>query len=462
MITSIAVNGFKTLSRFYLELKPGLNILVGPNGSGKTNIISFFEFLAHLVEADASEATSRLGGAGTVFRRVEETYEPNITAQITGCYRLDPHSPFYHRTRRKTAEKFDFRVYDYEFTVLFSSELESVVFTKQSFRYAHSQRFVPAPLEAKQDLEWAIELEISLNKDLIPQAKLKTANPELLDFPFFHTTGSRNKAIAEMQEFLSKTMQAHISIPSTLIRYSPELMPLSEDITGGQTYNIIPSRVKLPEDSAKPPGIARDGSGLSATLYALKKRKVASEDRPWFVFFPFRRGSLKSTTLDTLKSYFHLANDSLYDVDVINDPFDNQLRVSFLVRTGDYNAKVPLSFMSDGTLKWLSLVTAALTASSVFSIEEPENYLHPQMQGQFVSIMREILFKERKNACTLMTTHSETLLNHCKPSELIVVSLSDGRTVAKRCANQRDISYEIDKTGFGLGYYYIAGAVQDD
>jgi recombinational DNA repair ATPase RecF len=46
MITKIQVNGFKSLSGFELKLKPGLNILVGPNGSGKTNIILFFEFLS--------------------------------------------------------------------------------------------------------------------------------------------------------------------------------------------------------------------------------------------------------------------------------------------------------------------------------------------------------------------------------------------------------------------------------
>ena len=34
-ITSIHVDGFNTLSDFRLTLNPGLNILVGPNGSGK-------------------------------------------------------------------------------------------------------------------------------------------------------------------------------------------------------------------------------------------------------------------------------------------------------------------------------------------------------------------------------------------------------------------------------------------
>jgi predicted ATPase len=461
MITSIKVNGFKTLSQFLLQLNPGLNVLVGPNGSGKTNIVSFFEFLAHLVDSDASEATSRLGGAGAIFRRVEDTYEPHISAQLSGCFRFDERALRFHRPRTKAAEKWNFAVYEYAFTLLFSNELESVVLTKQSFQYGLSNRFVITDSKEYKEQKWALELDTSLDQDLTLQAKVKTFDPDLVDFPFYSVRGgSHQKAIKQLEDVLPQLIPANTSVISTIVSFNPQLMHVSEDVTAGQTYNIIPSRVKLPEDSAKPPGIARDGSGLSATLYALKRRKLATEGP--LTFFPHRRRALKSTTLDTLKSYFQLANDSLHDVDVANDPFDNQLRVSFLVRNGEYTAKVPLSFMSDGTLKWLSLVTAALTASSVFSIEEPENYLHPQMQGQFVSIMREILFKERKNACTLMTTHSETLLNHCKPDELIVVSLSDGRTIARRSSNQREISLEIEKTGFGLGYYYISGVVQDE
>ncbi len=117
--------------------------------------------------------------------------------------------------------------------------------------------------------------------------------------------------------------------------------------------------------------------------------------------------------------------------------------------------------MSDGTLKWLALVTAALTTRSVFSIEEPENYLHPEMQAQIVNILREILFRQKNYKFTLMTTHSETLLNRCKPEELIIVSFAKGFTEARRCANADEIHEEIKRTGFGLGYYYINHALQD-
>ena len=463
MITSIQVDGFKTLSEFRLSLNPGLNILVGPNGAGKTNIVSFFEFLAHLVESGPSEATSRLGGAGAVFRRVTDTYQAKITATVTGIYSLDQDNPFGFRVQ-SDEEKGKHAQYEYSFALLFSNDLESVVFTQQRLRYKRTTSSRPPDVEVSATQNWDIDVELTVDQEMKTKAKIRNLTEEVGEFLPFYRPDTKNRvaAIRDAEEFLPKVVTPNTSIPSTIVRFNPRLMLLSEDITGGQTYNIIPSRVKLPEDSAKPPGISSDGSGLSATLYSLKRRNISPDFRPWAFFAPGHERALKRTTLKTLKGYFQLANTSIEDLDISNDPFNNQIRVSFLIKNGDYKATVPLSLMSDGTLKWMTLITAALTVSSVFSIEEPENYLHPQMQGQFIKIMREILFTERKHGCTLMTTHSETLLNHCKPSELIVVSLKNGRTVGVRCASEHDLSDEIEKTGFGLGYYYIAGALQND
>lgn len=461
MITSIAVDGFKTLSGFKLALHPGLNILVGPNGSGKTNIISFFEFLAHIVEKDPSEATSHLGGAGAVFRRVKDSYQPSITASVTGCYPLNEGRAHFGR-RKPKAKGESYALYQYDFTILFSHEMESIVFTSQHFRYKHVGRFISEEDFPSVAKDWDLDLETRLENDLTVTTKVRALKGEVVDyFPFSHSEKSE-LAAKQAEEFFSRMNSPSTAIPSLLIRFTPAMWPLSDDIAGGQTYNIIPSRVKVMEDSAKPPGINSDGSGLSSTLYSLRKRNVRG-DEPFWGFLPHTgRAALKRPSLDTLKSYFQLANSTIQDIDVSNDSFSNQLRVNFKIKNGDYAANVPLSLMSDGTLKWLTLLTAALTASAVFSIEEPENYLHPTMQGQFINIMREILFTEKKHACTLMSTHSETLLNHCKPSELIVVSLRDGRTVPLRCNNEHDISDEIARTGFGLGYYYIAGALQNE
>ena len=43
-IDFVKIQSFKSIREFHLPLKP-INILIGANGSGKSNFIAFFEFL---------------------------------------------------------------------------------------------------------------------------------------------------------------------------------------------------------------------------------------------------------------------------------------------------------------------------------------------------------------------------------------------------------------------------------
>ncbi|MFM2343907.1 MAG: hypothetical protein RLZZ210_515, partial [Pseudomonadota bacterium] len=47
MLSKIHIHGYKSIKELELELKP-INILIGSNGSGKSNFLSFFELLEHL------------------------------------------------------------------------------------------------------------------------------------------------------------------------------------------------------------------------------------------------------------------------------------------------------------------------------------------------------------------------------------------------------------------------------
>ena len=459
MITKIEVDGFKSLKDFILSFEKGLNVLVGPNGSGKTNIVSFFEFLSYLMEVDASEATSRAGGAGAVFRRVGNAYEKSIKARVYGCVSLNTELRI--NKKKDFNEKLNFCIYDYSFSLVFPESRDSVLFDSQRLLLKRVEGFSdPSKIEK---IDWGIDLHAEYSVDSSAKVTINALDDSFIELPYYpilrkNTDGSR----LTPQEIIGQMLtENNMSIVAIVSRYTPELWPLVRDFTGGQIYNIVPSKLKLPEDSAKPPGIARDGSGLASTIYALQKSKEPHEFSPW-TYHPVISGNNNHNGLNRLKSYLNLVNESVSNIEVENDPFDNQLRVKFTINSGDYSAKLPMTLMSDGTLKWLAIITAAITASSVFCIEEPENYLHPQMQGQIINILREILFDENINKFTLMTTHSETLLNHCLPKELIIVSMNDGKTEAKRCTNASDISDEISRTGFGLGYYYISDAIQND
>ena len=109
----ITVRGFKSIASIE-ELKPGpLTVLIGPNGSGKTNFVGVFSFLSALREGRLQEYVIKAGGADKVLHfgsRVTETlhihiafrnevhqHEENqyeITLKLNGADELVPVSEF--------------------------------------------------------------------------------------------------------------------------------------------------------------------------------------------------------------------------------------------------------------------------------------------------------------------------------------------------------------------------------
>ena len=61
-LNRIQLAGFKSLSKIDLKLRQ-LNLLIGPNGTGKSNFIDFFRFMHQLVQKDLQFYLARQGGS---------------------------------------------------------------------------------------------------------------------------------------------------------------------------------------------------------------------------------------------------------------------------------------------------------------------------------------------------------------------------------------------------------------
>ena len=139
MITRLKVDGFRSLSRFDMAINPGLNILVGPNGSGKTNIVSFLQFLSYLTTNQLSEAIAKAGGAGAVFQKIGSTqYRKGLLASIEGTYNYiqqeryhPPLSPS-SVTRRRPEQKAATIRYEFDFELAASPDLDVIVYSQQT------------------------------------------------------------------------------------------------------------------------------------------------------------------------------------------------------------------------------------------------------------------------------------------------------------------------------------------
>ena len=68
IISSMSIYGFKSIKQLKdFKLNSGLNILIGANGAGKSNLISFFKFLNGIINEKTQLVTRKLWGANKIL-----------------------------------------------------------------------------------------------------------------------------------------------------------------------------------------------------------------------------------------------------------------------------------------------------------------------------------------------------------------------------------------------------------
>ncbi|MEQ8967881.1 MAG: AAA family ATPase [Azospirillaceae bacterium] len=471
MITKIRVDGFRSLSEFELDINPGLNILVGPNGAGKTNIVTFFEFLSLLMTDSLSMAVAKLGGAGSVFRKIKkDQFVDTIKISISGKRKA-------HVSRGSSSQLL---FYQYSCSVSLSESRDAVYFSDQNFKVHSARRNQTRLLRLEnddyRDLDIGVHYQISNSDDEDNNYKIEIKKYDSKRLPptmFFHSKDLKNIDMEDLIRVdVAGSRSSDLSLASHLSWTFDFVREIIDDIASGQAFNILPESVRKAEDSTRLPGISKDGSGLAATLYALdqaqKQSSSSARRKHRSAMFRSMPRRLRYYSMQFKASYSEVRDltrliyPALKDIKVNSDTFNSRLYVTLEIDSGNNSSiEVPLNSVSDGTVKWMSLIAAILTNRTVFSIEEPENFIHPLMQQELLTIMREDSEKNKKEKFILMTTHSETLLNSADPSEIIFVQFESGHTTAHRIKNPSHLRNEIRNSGFGLGHYYVTGVAKD-
>lgn len=106
----IEIKGYKSIKEAKVALRP-INILIGANGSGKSNFISFFEFLNRLYERKLTEYVALNGRADKMLFQGSK-----VTAEISA--------------------KISFNVNAYSFVIKKGDE--NFVFTKEGLWYENN------------------------------------------------------------------------------------------------------------------------------------------------------------------------------------------------------------------------------------------------------------------------------------------------------------------------------------
>ena len=117
---------------------------------------------------------------------------------------------------------------------------------------------------------------------------------------------------------------------------------------------------------------------------------------------------------------------------------------------------VPAYRLSDGTLRWLALLTILLNPSPppVTCIEEPELGLHPDIIPTLADLLRDASTRTQ----LIVTTHSQALVSAFSddPESVCVCEKIDGATHVRRLDKERLTAWLDD---YSLGHLWASGEI---
>lgn len=445
------IDGFRSLRSFHISLNAGLNALVGPNGAGKTNFIEFLDFISTLIMRDASAAVSISGGVSRVFSQENsKKLSPKITARICGNADI---SSAYDDPKERTFFRFEYFV-----EVRFSKTHSAIYISSEKIKFfaLHSR---DEEIAAGRSIGTIHLRRRTPSSEVDP---IITVSPKLLTIGLRNPLRYLRRGIAGSaprlqrpdSEFVITNAPGPDESLLTVRPIRPAMEAIRLAVSRGRAFNLNPTKAKQPDELSRPPVIGADGAGLSATIYHMQQVK---RNAPTQYSYRFKRYG--TSTLDTVIEWTKLVLPELQDIVVTADPHSGKYIIFLIVGEGERTLRIPLQSASDGTIKWLAFVAMILARGSSYSLEEPENYLHPKMQQFLVELVRECIDEDQKDDFFILSTHSETVINQLKPEELIIFEFRKGSTFCRRLQNPISVSEEINRTGFGLGYFYSSNAV---
>ena len=452
MLTSFYIDGFKGLKNLKLKFKPKLNVLVGPNGSGKSSILGGLELLSHIVQSEVAQITHKIGVKNPNELFHADAINKEIHMIIQGINETDCRNILYNNNQNGTEleksinqvstsstieqnlveKRFDEFVtvntnYQYECKINFDAQTQlPLYFSFQSIRMDLNFKIKDEVFQSHFGFTYDDEFHITELNNMDAIGKYITQNAMLIKDDF-----SRQPNIFIKESFLMY-----------LRNYLYPVNNIINDLSFGKAYDIYPNSIKNDNIQHTKMNIEYDGRGLSDFLMNLKKANIKKFEEVIF--------------------YMKKLSNNIVDFDVKYNEYEQRNEIFMKQLTSDSPKIVttlPINSISDGALKWLSLATVVLLSDQPIIIDEPENFLHPDMQERLIQLIRdEAEFNEQIG---ILTTHSESILNILNPSEILLVHLYNQTTRVDRVIQPEKLQEHMDLTGFNLGWIYQTGTLDD-
>jgi predicted ATPase len=459
----LRIRNYKSIAQADLELRPGLNILIGPNGSGKTCMLSCLKFLRDAFRLGGAQALARQGGARRVYRHGADSMSFSLS------------HPYRDRTYRRSRSKC---------SLTWSMTVKQTAADSVATISSEELKIVVEDLDEKPLLFSVLLSRKGPAQKPNPRIELPAVSDfgrDLFGFWGIEYSGLPKARIAEefpkhVKRLLSGALEEpDRSLLPALASLDPVLAEVVETFNLLNEYNILPDVARASSEQLPFAQMAPNGAAVSLVIDALENERyhrlersqwldMDDEPRYWRRYSPYNTyfgySRRKSSTvslpeaLDNINRELAAAVSPITHVAVATDPTNGKRFVIF--KSGE-EAFYPEE-VSDGTVKWLCLLVSLFVPfSKVYLLEEPENFLHPWMQQRLIAIMRNQA-KENKTIF-FVSSHSATILNGAHPDEILVVTNGENGTELAAIQDIEEVRKALQDADFHLGDLWVSGAI---
>lgn len=391
-ITRVWARNFRSIADVSLELDP-LTILVGPNASGKSNLLDVLRFIKDALRFDLEVAVSRRQGMEGVVRHEAgggcSDVEMGVAAVVHSRYAESGYYSVEYGFAITSIGSGGYRVSKEYGKVREGDDSDAVEFRVEDGRLATSEFFIGGTRHSFSSYD--VDLLIDFDTDR-------------LAFPFI-VRASR-----------PLVRDAEISGRAALLHDG--MRELHRKLTGMRFYHIFPNTIREPQRLSNAPTLEENAENLGAVI---KK----GFDR------------VEPGSMERLREDVRLLMPGVSDIGV--DAVGGYLVVRLKRNAIAGDGWLDLSMESDGAIRLLALVVALYQQPylPVIGIEEPELTAHPDT----LAVLADMINEASRRSQVIVTTHSPDLIdfltNYRTTESLRIVEPEGGVTTARRVADKK-------------------------
>ena len=402
-ITKVWAKNFRSIEYAELELDP-LTVLVGPNASGKSNLLDMLGLLADAVRDGLETAITRRGGIDSIGRRsptgrvlgpeIGFQFE-NLTATLKYSVALVRRGKGEFRVRREVAsvEPIDSRVGPCEI------EFKNGRLTKPNVREVLERSERGHNGDGRDPSAIFRIINRSIERSAGQHLRLVSSEP--LESPWWLSLLTSRRSPIEVGSY---------------DRLYLALKNATDYLGKVGLYHIFPNSLRDPQKMADSHPLAAGGGNLASILRDMVQKK--------------------GRFLPDLKDALNFAVPGLQDIRVTRAGSYLVVELSHKTDGGTERGMwFDLSQESDGTIRLLAMLTGLFQdpAPSLLGLEEPELAIHPGAMAVLADTMKEAALRGE----VLVATHSPDLINLLPIESIRAVTAENGSTEVGRVAEHQ-------------------------